>query len=226
MLEQQYRTFYFWPKRKIKCLYLGIQRAEEIPPGRNNPVPVITCIAFHSPIKGVDVLLKALKSLKDDHVECRCLQIGGGSSELNGEDTEELKSLCTELGLDDVVMWVGLTNKVHQYLSSADIYCQPSRSEAICLSIAEAMDFNLPVVASNVGGISELVKDGTNGFLVDPDDPGSLAEKLRILLCDQELRRCMGGCSKKRLDEMSFSQKKSAEDLLRLYRGNRVKILR
>lgn len=216
-IEQQYRKFYGWNPKKIECLYLGIQHKDKAQIKKENDIPVISCIAFHSPMKGVDVLLKALDLLIKRGCHFRCLQIGGGSSETNGEDTLELRRLCTQLGLDGVVEWIGLTNNVNQYLVCSDIYCQPSRTEAICLSIAEAMECNLPVVASNVGGIPELVENGVNGWLVEPDNPEQLADKLECLLSNHEMRRKMGQEASKRLEQMAFYQNHSAQRIVNLY---------
>ena len=60
--------------------------------------------------------------------------------------------------------------------------------------LLEAMQFSLPVVASNVGGVSEIIKDGENGFIVPPGNPLILSEKIAVLLKDQQLREKMGRC--------------------------------
>ena len=214
----QYQKFYFLPKQKTRTLYLGIPRCPTSPKTvAPSAVPTIVCTAFHSPVKGVDVLLDALSILKKEKIPFRLMQIGGGSSELNGEDTKELHDRCHQSGLDDEVIWVGVTNHVDRYLCQADIYCQPSRTEALSLSIIEAMQYSLPVVASNVGGVSELVSDGINGFLVAPDSPRLLAQKLRILLTDPELRRSMGQRSSSLLEDLGFFQDISAKQVMEIY---------
>lgn len=216
-IKEQYQKFYFLPGSSIECLYLGIQRIQEPVSKQKNGIPTITCIAFHSPIKGVDILLEALKILKDRNIPFRCLQIGGGSSELNGEDTDALKVQAQNLGISDCIEWIGVTNDVHQYLRITDIYCQPSRTEAICLSIAEAMENALPIVATQVGGVPELVKDGLNGFLVPPGVAAALADKLEILLTDSGRGHDMGQISKTRLSDMDFFQDRSAKTILDHY---------
>ena len=162
-------------------------------------------------------MLDALAILKEQNIPFRLIQIGGGSSEITGEDTKQLHDRCHRLGLDDDVVWVGLTDHVDRYLEQADIYCQPSRTEAIGLSIMESMQHSLPVVASNVGGIPELVHDGVNGFLVDPDAPDMLAQKLKGLLTDPTLRRSMGQSSSLILEELGLFQDLSAKQVMTLY---------
>lgn len=216
-IKEQYQKFYFWSDGLIECLYLGIQRKQASVTEQKRDIPVITCIAFHSPIKGVDILLEALKILKDRNIPFLCLQIGGGSSELNGEDTDILKAQAGNLGIGELVEWIGVTNDVHQYLRISDIYCQPSRTEAICLSIAEAMQNALPVIATRVGGVPELVKNGSNGFLVPPGDAVALAEKLEILLTDNGARHDMGQISKEILSDLDFFQDLSVQKILNHY---------
>lgn len=217
IVAHQHKAFYHLPKNKVAVHYLGISRDDNTVSDCNDSIPTITCTAFHSPIKGVDILLQALAILNERGIPFKLVQIGGGSSELNGEDTEELKKLCDDLGLTDKVTWTGVINNVKDYLRKTDIYCQPSRSEAISLSIAEAMQYGIPIVATNVGGVSELVHNEENGFLVNPDDPKTLADKLQILLENKELRNSMGSHSKNILDNLNFYQDKSTSILLELY---------
>lgn len=217
-VRQQYCSFYKWSDRKCITLYLGIPvESHEVQHYNGNDVPVITCVAFHSPIKGVDVLLQALYLLKKEKISFICRQIGGGSVDLNGEDTLALHQLCSKLGLDDYIEWIGITNNVLDYLQHSDIYCQPSRTEALSLSIVEAMYTGLPIVASNVGGIPELVNDGVNGDLVDADDAYQLASALKRLLLDPVLRKEMGIASSTRLKEMGLTTQRSAEKLWEFY---------
>ena len=217
IVAHQHKSLYYLPKDKVSVHYLGIGREENTVRDINYSIPTITCTAFHSPIKGVDILLKALAILNKRGIPFKLVQIGGGSSELNGEDTAELKKLCDDLGLTDKVYWTGVINNVRDYLRKTDIYCQPSRSEALPLSIAEAMQYGIPIVATNVGGVSELVHNEENGFLGKPEDPKVLADKLQILLDNKEMRDSMGAHSKSIIDNLNFYQYKSASILLELY---------
>lgn len=217
IVADQHKAFYHLPDGKVSVHYLGIQRDGNTERQVEHSIPTITCTAFHSPVKGVDVLLEALALLKERGVPFRLIQIGGGSSELDGEDTEVLKKQCDRLGLTEQVHWMGVINNVRDYLRKTDIYCQPSRSEALPLSIAEAMQYGLPVIASNVGGVSELVHDGENGYLVKAEDAGALADKLQLLLESKEKRESMGAMSKTILDRIDFYQDKSVSKLLKLY---------
>lgn len=221
-IKTQYEQFYFWKKKKVQCLYLGIPHLDNLIQQKDGEKKAltITCIAFHSPIKGIDVLLRALRILKDRGKSFLLYQIGGGSTELKGEDSKNLFILCKQLGLEKNVKWVGITNNVVEYLNKTDIYCQPSRTEAICLSIAEAMEMGLPVVATRVGGVSELVRDGETGFLVERESPQELANKLELLMQDKQRRETMGRNAKKHLQDICFYQEESVERLLLIYNSS------
>jgi len=78
----------------------------------------------------------------------------------------------------------------------ADVFCLPSRSEGLSNALLEAMACGLPCVATDVGGNSQVVADGENGFLVPSEQPQLLAEKLVQLLQDAALRKRMGQCSR------------------------------
>ncbi len=86
---------------------------------------------------------------------------------------------------------------VEQY-RAADVYVQPSLSEAFPLPVLEAMAAGLPVVASRVGGIPEAVQDGQTGLLVPPGSAPALAEALLALLADQDRRRALGAAGRQR----------------------------
>ena len=147
---------------------------------------IVGCVAFHQPIKGVDVLLRAMAILKynleqNDVVLC---QVGG----FQGSDyTEKLYALAKELKIENDVVWLGRQDNVPEILQMFDVYCQPSRSEGLGLSIVEALVAKLPVVATNVGGIPEVVEDGKSGFLVENENAEEMAEKILLLKNDIEI---------------------------------------
>ena len=140
---------------------------------------LIGCVAFHQPIKGVDVLLDAIAALKemrsDDFLLC---QVGDYPSEYS----DFIKRKVVELGITDQVLWMGIQNKVPELLHAFDVYCQPSRSEGLPSAILEAFAAGLPVVATNVGGIPEIVKDLETGLLVASEDYHDMANQIQILL--------------------------------------------
>jgi glycosyltransferase involved in cell wall biosynthesis len=97
---------------------------------------------------------------------------------------------------------LGERRDVRELLAGADVFVLSSLSEGLPLSILEAMAAGLPVVASAVGGIPELVVDGETGFLVPPGDPEALAEALRRVVADDELRRRLGAGGRERAEQL------------------------
>lgn len=110
----------------------------------------------------------------------------------DGPLTETVRERVHALGLADKVLFSGLCNDVPQRLEKADIFVLVSRWEGLPLSILEAMRAGVPVVASNVGGVSEAVQDDRTGYLVDKGDMPMLADRLRRLMLDKQLRGQMG----------------------------------
>ncbi len=210
---REYEDFYRLPKNKISTLYLGLPNDYENLKSRerNNDIPIIACTAFHSSIKGVDVLLKALQVLKSRGIKFKCIQMGGDSIEDGGVETAKLINTCDRLGLNSYIEWTGAINDVKTHLLNSDIYCQPSRNEAISFSIAEAMACHLPVIATKVGGIPELVDDSITGYLVESEDYEAMADKLELLISNKRIRREMGNMGAEKIKNIEFYQSKSAE---------------
>jgi len=207
--------------RKMTVQYLGVELTPACSDkasvrrelGLSDDDVVTATTAFHDPVKGLDVLLRALALLAEQHPELRLVQIGGESGP---GQTESLKTLAGELGVEDRIIWTGLRDDVADLLSGADIYCQPSRSEGLGLAILEAMGASLPVVASDVGGIGEIVIPGRTGILVPPEDPQSLADGLRELL-EAPQKRAELGRAGRRLCRENFDLDTQSSKLVDFY---------
>jgi len=102
-------------------------------------------------------------------------------------------------GLEGWIHFLGRRNDVPDILHAGDVFVFPSRWEGFPVAVMEAMAAGLPVVASDVGGISELVQEGKTGMLVPPKDPIALFESLRKLLNDRDFRQRMGIEGKNRI---------------------------
>ena len=121
------------------------------------------------------------------------------------------KSLLKVWRLDDYIRWIGITDRVNDYLSISDIYCQPSRSEALTLAICEAKSANLPIVASNVGGLPEI-----SNVLFENEDFEDLAKRLTVLLNDENQRKFLAEQSYIEY-ENKFMIDKGVEEYANLY---------
>jgi glycosyltransferase involved in cell wall biosynthesis/O-antigen/teichoic acid export membrane protein len=167
---------------KVRFIPNPVPDAPTVAIPRVSEGPVVGLVARLSPEKGVDVLFRALTELPG------VTTVVAGEGPARGD----LELLAGELGLSDRVRFLGWRDDVDALLRSVDVLALPSRSESAPIAIVEAMLCGIPAVASDVGGVSELVLDGETGYLVPPDDPHALAAALRRLLDDPELRARLG----------------------------------
>lgn len=138
--------------------------------------------------KGLGDLFQSLVSLADRTPELSLTIVG------DGPDRVALERRAADLGLADRVSFVGSKSQseVAALLSTADIFVLPSYAEGVPVVVMEALGSEMPVVATFVGGMAELVEDGVTGYLVRPGDPDQLADRIERLLGDRGLRQRMG----------------------------------
>lgn len=160
--------------------------------------------------KRIDVLIRAMPQVLARFPDAR-LTLGG-----EGRCRAALTQLTNELGLADRVTFLGHRDDVPQVLHGGDVFVLPSRSEAFPNSVMEAMAAGLPVVASNVGGIPELVRDGHNGRLVPPGDVDALARALVDVLGDPERAERFGRAGRRVIEE-TYSFDRMVEQFETLY---------
>ena len=186
-----------FPNEKFKIVYNGIDVSRF--QGKHNPLKVkkefnipiderknITCVANLRPKKGHRYLIEALDYLRKRGADFLCLLVGDGICR------DELEELVKRLDLVQNVVFLGRQQKIPEILSISDIFILPSLWEGLPGCIMEAMASELPIVATDVSGVSELVVDGETGFLVPPRDGEALAGKIELLLRDDGMRKRMG----------------------------------
>jgi len=149
-------------------------------------------------LKGVDTLIEAMAclNLKNEKKPVHLAIIGGDPSVSREEMTVEmarLKDLCEDLGLDQSVIFLGKRDqsKLPYFYSAADVLVMPSHYESFGMVALEAMACGTPVIASEVGGLGYLIRDGETGFTIPAEEPETLCEKLYWLLNDDELHARM-----------------------------------
>jgi len=171
---------------------------------------VIGVVARLDLVKGHTYLIQALALIKNKFPDLQCIFSGGGT--LRGQLEAEVKS-CN---LEKMIRFVGYQSDVPSIMAELDIFVLPSISEGLPNVILEAMAANLPVIASAVGGIPEVVGHEKTGLLVPPENPEELAKALDTLLSD--LPRCkMMGQQGRKIIEQRFSRKKQVEALLAVF---------
>jgi len=172
---------------KISVIPFGVEVPDGIVPPPSGPLK-ICYLKGHQMKYGPDILLKAMCEVKKAVPEV-VLSMAG-----EGELTEQLKQMVSSLGLEDNVNFVGFVQheRVHSFLKEHHMMVMPSLMEAFGVAALEASACGRPVIASNVGGVPEVVKDGITGILVPPNDPHQLAEAIIRLVQDAEVREKMG----------------------------------
>jgi glycosyltransferase involved in cell wall biosynthesis len=167
--------------------------------------------------KGLITLLEAVRILKETAAGRGGIDVQIVGGVWQPEYYSDLLSYKTRMGLDEV-RFMGLADRdrVRGLLQQADIFVLPSLTDTFPIVNLEAMASGLPIVASAVGGVRDEVADGETGFLVPPNDPKDLAEKLSALIADAKLRRRMGQAGRRRAEQL-FSMDAIATKMLAIY---------
>ncbi len=171
---------------------------------------VIGTIAHLEEHKGIKYLLEAASLLLASRSNISFLLVGSGTLK------RELKKLCVDLKIEKSIIFAGERSDVSEILFSIDIFVLPSLREGLGIAVLEAMACGKPVIATNVGGIPEVVKDGITGILVPPKDPEALYCAMNELLDDREKREKMGRIGERVCNE-NFRAKTMVEKIENLY---------
>jgi glycosyltransferase involved in cell wall biosynthesis len=192
--------FHPMPKNKSLMKSLGLRDDQR----------VVGTVGSLFAVKGLQTLLQAAEKVVRIWPDVRFLVVGDGTEYAN------LLKLRNELGLDHAVIFTGFREDICEILNLMDIYVCSSTSEGLSLSILEAMACCKPVVATEVGGNPELVENNVSGFLVPVADPVALADRIQMILFDNELQASMGTNGRKIVEE-SFTLEKMVSRYQALY---------
>ena len=152
---------------------------------------VISHISNFRPVKKIQNIIKAFCRISRE-VQSKLLLVG------EGPEAARCKIMVEKLKLEDKVFFLGRYDDIIPVLSASDLYMLPSNSESFGLSALEALSCSVPVIGTNTGGLPEVVIDGQCGYLCDPDDIKSLANRALKILCSEELAKKMGHEARKR----------------------------
>ncbi|MBB6176073.1 glycosyltransferase involved in cell wall biosynthesis [Anoxybacillus tengchongensis] len=165
--------------------------------------------------KRQDLAIKACAQLKELGFPIRLDIVGEKPPWKSNEYKDRLKRLVETYELSGEVSFLGWIEQPQQILSQAHIFLLPSDTEGMPLSILEAMSIGLPCVATDVGGVSELIEHGETGFVVNKGDDRELVHALRALIENEHLRLQMGQKSKERYEKL-FTKEKFLEGVARV----------
>jgi glycosyltransferase involved in cell wall biosynthesis len=173
-------------------------------------LPTLGTVGLRS-IKRPERLLEILARVHRQLHTARCLMIG----ETDPARLEKLRSMAADLGVSDVTEFPGQQRDMDPWYRIMDVYAHTSRSEGLPKVVLEAMAHSLPVVAFDVGGISEAVVDGETGYLCPEDDLDTFGACLLRLLRDPALARTFGAAGRSRV-EQRFSPKSMVDGMMAL----------
>jgi glycosyltransferase involved in cell wall biosynthesis len=154
--------------------------------GLPDSAPVLATVAIQREPKGIQHMLEALPAVIAAVPDARYLLIG------DGPHRNRLEEITAAIGLTDRVLFAGSRDDIPRMLSAADLFVLPTLTEALPTVIAEAMAAGLPIVASAVGGIPEMVSHGDTALLVPPADPGALTDAVVRILTNPRQAAAMG----------------------------------
>ena len=201
------------PASRVRVIANGIDTARFAPAAnaalRSAPGPTVGVLTRLDARKGLPYLIQAMAQLCSDFPNARLL-IGG-----DGEDRSALEQEARSLGLTARVEFVGAVSESAHFYHQLDLFVLPSLDEAFGLVLLEAMAAGLPVVGTRVGGIPEILEDGSQGLLVAPADSHALAGAIRALWSDPLRRRRMGEAA--RQQALCFDIGRTAKELQAVY---------
>lgn len=157
------------------------------------PIKRILFVGRLHPVKGTQYLLGAMSIVYRELREAKLILVG------DGEEREHLETLTDNLGIRECVEFAGRVphERVKDYMNQAEVFVLSSLSEGFPVTILEAMACGLPVVATRVGGVPDIIEDGANGYLIDTENPEQIAEALLRVLQDEELQKIMSNNNRK-----------------------------
>jgi Glycosyltransferase len=198
-------------KNKIKVHHMGIDIEEFKHCGNSNlsaePIVFISVGRLHYK-KGHEYAIKAMAKIVKKYSNVKYLIVGEGPLR------SELESLVKDLGLENIIEFTGAATQkeIVGFYEKSHIFILPSISEGLPVVLMEAQAMGLPVIASNVGGVSEIVADGKSGFLVPPKDVDSLTNKIKFLLQNKVMWKKMGEMGQK-IIQNGFNIKRLSREL-------------
>ncbi|MGE5484559.1 MAG: glycosyltransferase [Ignavibacteriales bacterium] len=173
--------------------------------------PVIGTLGRLSPEKGHEFLVKAFAAVLREFPGAILVVVG------QGDERGRLERLAGELGVAEHVVFTGYRENAAAYVNAFDVFVMPSLSEGLGLAMLEAMTLRKPVIATNTGGIPEVVAHGVNGLLVPPGDPAALSLAIAGLLRDGSLAAGLAAAGRKTVEDR-FDAQSMADKTVDVYR--------
>jgi glycosyltransferase involved in cell wall biosynthesis len=214
------------PPEKFAVLRLGIELEERVAAARNGDLRaeartmlglpddrfVVGWIGRMTAVKRTDDVLLALRAVRERGVDAVLCMVG------DGPGRDDVERQAHELGIARHCLYLGDPEAVAPWLAAMDAFVLPSSNEGTPVSAIEALAAGRPVVATRVGGVPDVVREGETGFLVDPGDVGALGDRLAELARDPKLRERMGRAGQQGTPSR-YAVARLVDDVDRLYRS-------
>ncbi len=199
------------PEDRIEVIYNGINLEDfSFQPSFDRREKKVGVIANFYPEKGQRFFLQAVPHIKQVFPDTEFILVG------EGERRQATENLCKEMGIGGMVKFLGLREDIPEILSSLRVLVIPSVREGLPNVLLEALSTGTPVVATRVGGIPEVIRQGEEGILIPPADPMSIKQAVCFLLSHPEKAREMGRKGRK-LAETRFSLQRMLQDYQQMY---------
>ncbi len=205
-----------WPGAPVRCIHPGV-RTEGVRPREHKEARAarIVVICRLQRWKRVDRALEAMRHVLDAEPAARLRIVGVGRPDVDAGYPAELRARAAALGIARAVEFAGDVPEVEAQLAGADILLHTADREAFGLAVVEALLRGIPVVAAPVGGAAEIVRDGVDGVIVDPEDTPALTAALLGLARGPGTRTVMGVAGRARALE-HFDERRTAAETWRL----------
>lgn len=170
----------------------------------------IGAIGRLSPEKGFDLLIQALKTLTEKFSDIRLVIVGEGGERKN------LEALASELGLEERVLLPGYRDRAYRLMPYFKVFAISSHTEGLPICLLESMQCGVPVIATRVGSIPEVLEEGRSGILVNPGSAEALAEGIESMLKDSSMSRSIAERARERA-LCNYSSRRMAADYMTIY---------
>lgn len=199
---------------RLHLVYNGVKPVEHVDAARFAQLTAkhhVGMVGHLLEYKGWDDFLRVAKVLTDKDLDVAWHIVG------EGPERDSLQKMARDLGIADRVKFHGLLHDVTPVLASLDLFLFTSHREGLSVAVLEAMRAGLPIVATKVGGITDQVIEGENGFIIRDGDISAAAEHVSAVLNNDELRERMGAASRNRM-EQHFAEEAMLSNYVDLYR--------
>ena len=223
MVQEHFQTLHGMPPERIRLIYNGVDSTRFSPEqcrdfreptrrklGCRADETVLLLVAHNLLLKNAETAIRAFSRLLATGAEARLVIVGG-------KRTLPFISLADKLGVSGLVAFFEPVSDVRPYYAAADVYLHPTWYDPCSLVALEAFACGLPVITTRFNGVSELMTNGGQGFVLDnPADAGALAEKMKRV-CDSGVRRQMGDAARQLVAAHTFENQ--VDEFLALYRS-------